>query len=99
MSLTPWPYYFWPWTTLRAEIAQRLEESAYDVPPPGQLPFPGQPGLRQITHPLFRVPIEISLNTFGPVGPNARTCFMFFGDGRIARIDVNDPRSFGDVFD
>ena len=99
VCLTPWPYYVWPWSTMRAEIAQRLRESAFSVPPPDQLPFPEHPGFRQITHPLFRVPIEISLNSFGPVGPDARTCWMFFGDGRIARIDIDEPRSFGDAFD
>jgi hypothetical protein len=52
-----------------------------------------------ITHPLFRFPIEISLDAPGPVGPNKRSCRMFFGDGRFAYVNIDDPRSFMSVGD
>jgi hypothetical protein len=99
VGLSAWPYYVWPWSTIRADIAQQLAESAYSVPPPALLPVPSVPGRRQITHPLFRFPIEISLDASGPVGPNKRSCRMFFGDGRFAYVNLDDPRSFMSVGD
>jgi hypothetical protein len=97
--LTDLPYRLWPWTAIRAEIATQLRESAYDIPSPELLPDPESPWLREFPHPLFRLPIAIGLDSRGPVGPNARSCRMFFGDGRFAYVKVDDPSSFLSVGD
>ena len=97
--LTELPYRLWPWTAIRSEIAAKLKESAYAIPPPERLPDPTRPWAREFPHPLLRFPIEITLDNPGPVGPNARSCRMCFWDGRFAYVNIDDPRSFLSVGD
>ena len=66
---------------------------------PTTLPEPDRPWLREFPHPLFRFPIEITLDAPGPVGLTARSCRMFFGDGRFAYVNLDNPRTFLSVGD
>lgn len=94
VALTPWPFYLWPWSTIRGDIAQALHADASALPAAGQVLAPDHPRYVSIRHPLFLFPIGLERY---PAGSNVRYAAMYFGDGRFAKIDTHDPMSFLDA--
>jgi hypothetical protein len=91
VALTPWPFYLWPWSALRGDIAQALRDEAA-----GPVVESAHPTFVYVRHPLFRFPIGLHRH---PTGANVRYATMYFGDGRFARLDMTDRFSFNDVSD
>lgn len=106
-SITPLPFYMWPWAALRADVRQLRDESLEAVRKAGLRPGPGlapdeQERLhragemrRIVFHPLFRftIPLHISYIDGRPL------IVMGTGGGRFTYVDPDAPMSFGHASD